>query len=165
MPADVVPAPPAAPSPRGAPTVSNAQTQALQLLPAVLELLETSPLHFMHTVSYLFDRVYPSLLNGQFRLLVRDGKPLAFVNWAWLSDAGSEKFSVYGHHLEPGDWQSGPNLWFAEIVVRDGMMQPLIRDLLRNVFPAGTRGRWVRVGPSGEVKGVGEIRMPGPARQ
>jgi len=139
-----------------------AHAHALKVLPAVLELLETSPLHYLHGVEFLFNRIFPSLLNGQFRLLVKEGKPVAFVNWAWLSDAVSEKFSHYGHQLGPTDWRGGDNLWFVEIVARDGMMQPLIRDLQHAVFTPGTRGRWVRVGPSGELKGVGEIRMPGP---
>jgi cytolysin-activating lysine-acyltransferase len=144
-------------------TDPQALQQALRLMPPVLELLETSPLHYLHTVQFLFDRIFPSLVNGQFRLLMRQGRPMAFVNWAWLSDELSDKFSVYGQNLGPGDWNCGPNLWFAEIVVRDGMMHALIRDLQRNVFPRGTRARWVRVGPSGEVRGVGEVRMPGKA--
>ena len=142
---------------------TKALERAIRLLPPILELFETSPLHFLHTVQFLFDRIYPSLLNRQFRLLMRGNKPVAFVNWAWLSDEISERFAVYGHHLEPGDWNSGNNLWFGEIVVRDGMMHALIRDLQHNVFPPGTRARWVRVGPSGEVRGVGEVRMPGQA--
>ena len=142
-------------------SLAPAHARALKLFPPILELLETSPLHYLHGVEFLFNRIFPSLLNGQFRLLAKEGKPLAFVNWAWLNDELSEKFSHYGHQLGPNDWAGGKNLWFVEIVVRDGMMQTLIRDLQHNVFPPGTRGRWVRVGPSGELKGVGEIRMPG----
>lgn len=143
------------------PPDAAAVKRALGLLPPVLELFETSPLHYLHDVGFLFDRIFPSLLNGQFRLLAARDRPLAFVNWAWLSDELSEKFSVYGHHLGPDDWASGPNLWFVEIVVREGMMHSLLRDLQHQVFEPGTRARWIRVGPSGEVRGVGEVRMPG----
>ena len=49
-----------------------------------------------------------------------------------------------------------------EIVARDGMMSALVRDL-QKIFPPGTHARWMRIGPSGEVQGIGEVRMPGKA--
>lgn len=135
--------------------------EALALLPDVLELFETSPLHFLHPVGVLFDRVFPSLLNGQYRLLRRDGRPAAFVNWAWLSPEIGARFAASVYHLRQAEWNCGADLWFCEIVAREGMMYPLMRALQHDVFPPGTHGRWLRVGPAGEPYGVGEVRMPG----
>jgi cytolysin-activating lysine-acyltransferase len=144
---------------------AKALSRAIGLLPAILELCESSPLHCLHPVGVLFDRIFQSLLNRQYRLLARNGKPVAFVNWAWLSPALAAQFEQDHVTFKPEEWRSGPELWFCEIVVREGMMPVLIRDLQHGVFAPGTRARWLRIGPSGEVQGVGEVRMPGPAVQ
>ena len=138
----------------------KALAKAIALLPAIFELFESSPLHFIHPVKTIFDQIFPSLLNGQFRLLVKHGRPLAFVNWAWLSDEAAARFAATRQPVSGADWRSGPNLWCCEIVVRDGAMSDLLWDLRRNVFPAGTRLRWLRIGPSGELLGTGDFRIP-----
>jgi len=144
------------------PLAPEALQRALQVYPAVLALFESSPLHFLQSVQMFFDRVFPSLLNGQFRLLVQDGRPLSFVNWAWLSPEISAQLLAGRNAIAPDEWQSGPDLWFMEIVARDGLTPALVRDL-QKIFPPGTRARWMRIGPSGEVQGIGEVRMPGRA--
>jgi hemolysin-activating ACP:hemolysin acyltransferase len=136
--------------------------KAIAMLAPVLELYETSPLHYIQPVQMFFDRVFPSLLNGQFRLLAKGGTPQSFVNWAWLSPELSAELVAGRPAIAPDQWSSGPELWFMEIVARDGRTADVVRDLL-GVFPPGTRARWMRVGPSGEVQGVGEVRMPGKA--
>jgi hemolysin-activating ACP:hemolysin acyltransferase len=134
--------------------------KALQLLAPVLELYESSPLHFIQPVQMLFDRVFPSLLNGQFRLLAKGGKAQSFVNWARVTPAISAELLAGRPAIAPDQWASGPDLWFMEIVARDGVLGAAIRDV-RGQFPPGTRARWLRIGPSGEVQGAGEVRMPG----
>jgi cytolysin-activating lysine-acyltransferase len=134
--------------------------KAVGLLAKVLELYEGSPLHFVQPVSMLFDRVFPSLLNGQFRLLMKGERPLSFVNWAWLTPELGAQLVAGLPAIAPDQWNSGKELWFMEIVARDGLTAGVVRDL-RGVFPPGTRARWMRIGPSGEVQGVGQVRMPG----
>jgi hemolysin-activating ACP:hemolysin acyltransferase len=133
--------------------------RAVGLLAPVLELYESSPLHFIQPVQVLFDRVFPSLLNGQFRLLAKNGRPQSFMNWAWITPQLSAAILAGRPAIGPDQWQSGKELWFMEIVARDGMLAAAIRDV-HTQFPSGTRARWMRIGPSGEVQGVGEVRMP-----
>lgn len=147
------PAPPSSPDAR-------VLARAIAMLPPIFELFETSPLHFIHPVQTLFDQIFPSLVNGQFRLLVKDGRPLAFVNWAWLSEQAAARYAATRHPVAGPDWRSGPELWFCEIVVRDGAMPDLLADLRRNIFPPGTRLHWLRIGVSGEVQGIGNFRIP-----
>jgi hemolysin-activating ACP:hemolysin acyltransferase len=136
--------------------------RALGLLAAVLDLYESSPLHFIQPVQMMFDRIFPSLLNGQYRLLMKGERPLSFVNWAWLTPELSQQLLDGRAAIAPDQWTGGRELWFMEIVARDGMMPSLVRDL-QSVFPPGTHARWLRIGPSGEVQGIGEVRMPGKA--
>ena len=138
---------------------SHDLARALRLLAPVLELYESSPLHFIQPVQMLFDRVFPSLLNGQFRLLVKNGRPQSFLNWAWLTPQLSAELLAGRPAIGPDEWQSGNELWFMEIVAREGTLDAAIRDAQAQ-FPPGTRARWMRIGPSGEVQGVGEVRMP-----
>ena len=98
----------------------------------VLELLEASPLHYLHGVEFLFNRIFPSLLNGQFRLLMKEDKPLAFVNWAWLNDKVSEEFSHYGHQL-------GPDVGVE--VGGDAYVHPHVEEHGAALRP-GRAGRW-----------------------
>jgi len=151
---------PAPDEPKAPEPGARAIARAIAVLPPILELYESSPLHFIHPVQVLFDQLFPSLVNGQFRLLVKDAKPLAFVNWAWLSEAAATRYSETRHPVAPADWRSGPNLWCCEIVTREGAMPDLVRDLRHNVFAAGTRLRWLRIGPSGELQGIGDFRIP-----
>ncbi|MFO1318244.1 MAG: toxin-activating lysine-acyltransferase [Burkholderiales bacterium] len=132
--------------------------RALAILPDVLTLFESSPLHFLHPVHILFDRVMPSLLNGQHRLLREGDTPVAFVNWAWLSPAVGEQFGGGRYQLRRDQWACGPDLWFCEIVARDGRMGRLIESLDGDPIGPGVRARWLRVGPSGDIHGVGEFR-------
>lgn len=139
---------------------ARAIARALSVLPHVFELYETSPLHFVHPVNVLFDQLFPSLVNGQFRLLMKGGTPHAFVNWAWLSDEAARRYVTLRHPVPAGEWRSGPNLWCCEIVARPGAMADLLLDLGRNVLARGTRLRWLRIGLSGELQGIGDFRIP-----
>lgn len=139
---------------------SRAIARAIGVLPAILELYESSPLHFIHPVNVLFDQLFPSLINGQFRLLVKAGTPVAFVNWAWLSDEAGRRYVTTRHPVSAAEWRSGPHLWCCEIVTRPGAMADLLSDLRSHVFPRGTRLRWLRIGLSGELLGIGDFRIP-----
>ncbi len=142
------------------PTDARAIARALSVLPQVLALYETSPLHFVHPVNVLFDQLFPSLVNGQFRLLMKGGAPYAFVNWAWLSDEAAQRYVTLRHPVPASQWRSGPNLWCCEIVARPGAMGDLLMDLGRNVLARGTRLCWLRIGLSGELQGIGRFRIP-----
>lgn len=132
--------------------------RALALLPSVLALCDRSPLHFLHPAHVLFDRIFPSLMNGQYRLLGTPEDPTAFVNWAWLSPEVGERFATGEYHLRRDEWHCGPELWFCEILTLNGQMGELIQALDGDPIRPGVRARWLRIGPSGDLHGIGEFR-------
>jgi hemolysin-activating ACP:hemolysin acyltransferase len=82
------------------------------------------------------------------------------VNWAWLSAEAADRYAATRHPVGADEWRSGPNLWCCEIVTRPGAMPDLLSDLRSHVFPPGTRLRWLRIGLSGELLGIGDFRIP-----
>lgn len=139
--------------------------EAIAVLAKVLALCERSPLHFLYPAHVLFDRIFHSLINGQFRLLEEAGRPSAFVNWAWLSPEVGTRFATGRYHLRREEWRCGPDLWFCEIVAGEGSMGRIIEALDGDPIAPGVRARWLRIGPSGDLHGVGEFRTRRPSAE
>ena len=109
----------------------------------ILALAERSPVQSQYPLAVFRVRIFPSLWNGQYLLLRKQGKACAFVNWAWLSDSLSEHYQKTQCYIEPQLWCSGNNLWFMEIMGAE-YLQDLVHQL-RNVIPAGTLAKWHEV--------------------
>ena len=112
----------------------------------LLTLFNASCLHQRYTVQDICRRVLPSLESGQYVYCeTTDGQPVAFVNWAFVSDRALEELLNASREILPTDWQSGPNLFFPEFLAPFGNCRPFIRHLRRNFFHPGVIG-WSQKG-------------------
>lgn len=67
--------------------------------------------------SALDDVVLPAILLKQFRLIRKDGAPVAFISWATVSDEiKSALDSGEKEKLAADEWRTGPNLIIVECV-------------------------------------------------
>lgn len=130
--------------------------EMLQVMGGVLFLTQFSELHQRYPVTVLTDRIMPSILLNQFRYHRRGVTPLAFVNWAWLSE-DVEKRYLETYSLAPEDWTSGDRLWFLEILAPNGYGVDLMFEL-RNFFPEGTVAHAVYVNPDGTFRRIQKFR-------
>lgn len=108
----------------------------------------------------------PAIELGQFRLYgADDGRPLAFVTWALMSEAAEARHRANaagdGEAINARqDWRSGDRLWFMDFVAPFGHARAVAADLRRNVFP-NRSARGVRMARDGDVKKLGAWRSAG----
>lgn len=133
---------------------SGAATQApapqpINPLAAALTLLLASPQHRHLFLADLEWRLLPAIAAGQFRLITKDGRPLAFVTWAFLSDEIRERLKTAMNQpggaasgagrLKPEEWRSGKHHVIVDFV------SPFITDeeekkrMLASVFGGGKK--------------------------
>lgn len=101
----------------------------------VMLLTRHSPLHLLYSVAEWQQRIVTSLLLNQFRYYeTKNGKPIAFCNWALLSDKNLKELISGQRDINPDDWQSGDNLFFPEMIAPYGHARLISTDLRRNIF-------------------------------
>ena len=108
-----------------APSAETPGPQPVNPLAAALTLLLASPPHRHLFIADLEWRLLPAIAAGQFRLITKDNRPLAFVTWAFLSDeikarlqeAMKQPGGASGAgRLKPEEWRSGKNHVIVDFV-------------------------------------------------
>jgi len=94
--------------------------ELIQLLGHLYWLATHSRPHAGYTLAEFQRRFIPSIRLNQFRIYFRRGVPIAFANWAWLSDEAHKRYRTARYELRPQDWNSGRNLWFPELIAPFG---------------------------------------------
>ena len=118
-------------------------------------LMLQSNLHHRYVMGDLVDRIMPSLLCDQYRYYERNGQPIGFCNWAWLTDDVEAQVRTGDYVLKPNEWVGGKNLWFMEFIAPFDHGSLIVRDLRRNIFPKGTPVKALRIDPkTGQLRGV-----------
>lgn len=106
-----------------------------QVFGEVAWLFARSPLHYEMPVRKLEQWAFPPIVLQQFRLYRREGRPVAFFSWAFLSEAVEKKYALSPQSLEPGEWRSGERLWIIDFIAPFGDTARVMRDLRETVFP------------------------------
>jgi cytolysin-activating lysine-acyltransferase len=119
-------------------------SQWMNDLGAIMYLVDEAKVQRQYPLAVLRARIFPSLWHRQYHLLWKEGLPVAFVNWAWLSDSLAMRYKDTQCYLEPNDWKSGANLWFMEILYSADHLNALIADL-RHIIPPATEAHWHEV--------------------
>ena len=126
--AETLKASPSAPQSDAAPGEAQSGTpgpQPVNPLAAAITLLLASPPHRHLFIADLEWRLLPAIASGQFRLITKDNRPLAFVTWAFLSDeikerlknaVGQDGGSSGAGRLKPEEWRSGKNHVIVDFV-------------------------------------------------
>ncbi|CNH22729.1 cytolysin-activating lysine-acyltransferase rtxC [Yersinia frederiksenii] len=105
------------------------------IIGGVMLLTRHSPLHLLYSVSEWQQRIVTSLLLNQFRYYeTKNGKPIAFCNWALLSNDNLAALISGERDININDWQSGDNLFFPEMIAPYGHARLIATDLRRNIF-------------------------------
>ena len=88
-----------------------------------------------HTlISELEWRVLPALMLDQAKLYLKDEAPVAFVSWARLNDAATQRYKTTPHQLTMNDWASGEQIWLVDVLTPFGGAQDVLKDLREKVF-------------------------------
>lgn len=118
---------------------------SIKIMGAVVWMMQSSPLHRNYSVEMLLKRVGPALQKNQFRYYEDPQRgPIAFCNWAFLSDSAFDQIITTGRDPEAHEWASGKNLYFVEMIAPFGHCRRVVRDLREAVFPKDQRGFAIR---------------------
>ncbi len=124
-----------------------------QIFGEIVWLFSRSELHSNWSLSSLQQWILPAMMHNQFRIYRRNGLPIGYVSWAFLSEEVEKQYVFSSNHqLQPHQWQSGDRGWVIDFISPDGDAKKIIRDMQRNIFP-NTEGRALRVKP-GSSEGV-----------
>lgn len=94
-----------------------------------------SPLHEHWTVELQRHFIVPPVTLGQYELLERDGRPVAYASWAWVSPEVEIGYIANASHLPLSAWTSGERLWFVDWVAPFGKQDSLaLRSRLARRF-------------------------------
>jgi cytolysin-activating lysine-acyltransferase len=113
------------------------------LLGEITWLMSRSPLHREWPIGSINQWAAPALLTKQFRLFKSNGKPVAYVSWAYLSEEVESQYLKNTGNLKPDQWQSGDQLWSIDFIVEPGFVRSVFSDL-RNTTFANSIGKSMR---------------------
>lgn len=116
----------------------------LEVLGEMCWLYSQSNIHRDWPVASIQRWLLPAILTRQMRVYRKNGKPHAFVTWAYLSKEVEESFVMNTASLQPKDWKSGDRIWLIDWVAPFGGTHEMTRDLKHNVFPNDV-GRFLRM--------------------
>ncbi|MDR6394775.1 toxin-activating lysine-acyltransferase [Herbaspirillum seropedicae] len=120
----------------------------------ILALAQRSKVQAHYPLAILRARVFPSLWTQQYLILRKQGKAVAFINWAWLSEELSERYRDSQCYIGPEQWTSGHCLWFMEMLGSEYLRELLLA--LRKTIPRNTLAHWHEIreidGQSGRVR-------------
>lgn len=131
----------------GAPA-QQGSIEKMTLVGCAAFLMMNTPTHKHVFISDLEWCVIPPIALGQFHLWRRQGVPVGFASWAFLSEAAEARVRSGSLRLAPDDWNSGDRLWLIDFLMPFGGQQEGMMDL-RNRVLAGKKVMTVQRSPDG----------------
>ncbi len=114
---------------------SPSSPQPFEPLGKIAWLWMNSPLHRPWTVDLQRHFILPPVMLGQYELLEREGMPVAYASWAWVSHEVELAYIRNASRLPLDAWHSGQRLWFVDWVAPFGKQDSLtLRSRLARRF-------------------------------
>ena len=88
--------------------------------------------------------VLPALSAKQYRVFHREGRPTAYVSWAWLTKEAEEAYIRKTNSLDPKAWSAGDRGWIIDFIAPFGDAKSVARFLKNDLFKDSV-GRSLRV--------------------
>lgn len=109
--------------------------QIQKIIGGVMLLSQHSPLHRRYLVAEWRQRIIPALELNQFCYYEDDdGNPIAFCNWAFLSESTRNELLSGIREISLSDWRSGQHIFIPEMIAPFGHGRAIVNDLRRRVF-------------------------------
>src|SRR5574343_1498135 len=110
-----------------------------KLIGEIASLMISSDLHITYKLKDIRDIFMPAVDANQFRIYHnKEGYPVGFICWAFLSDEVDKLYGEGKYKLKPQDWNSGENGWIIELIAPFGHGKQIISELRRKIFPNKT---------------------------
>lgn len=119
----------------------------INVLSSAIGLMIASPRHRHLFLADLEWVLLPPLALKQFRLFTKDGRPVAFATWAFVSEEVAARLEAGAGKLKPSEWKSGDKCWIVELVAPFGGKEEFL-SYLRTKMLEGHEARFVEERPS-----------------
>lgn len=132
-----------------------------------LELLSHSPYHRKKQVGeYFRAEVLPAVRTGQVKFyLSREGRPVAMISWAWITEAAEQEIHTTGRALKQDEWRCGDRMFINDWISPHVDARIHVRDMMWNVFPDIDYATSIRRKADGSVRRVNRWRRGSATRQ
>ncbi len=107
----------------------------------VVWLMSQSPIHKQFLIGDLEWLVMPALLTRQFRMFRHEGKPVAVVLYAFLSEEAEARIEGGAPSMRPADWKSGERAWIIQVIAPFGQPEAFAKETCETVL----KGRPVKM--------------------
>ena len=104
-------------------------SQERHMLGNVFWLFNCSALHRRYSVEIMLQYILPALKLKQYLYYEQFNKPVAFCNWAFVSDEVLQLSMNGNYRLGPNQWSSGDNLFFPEFIAPFGHCRKMVKHL------------------------------------
>ena len=109
--------------------------QIQHMIGGVILLSQYSPLHRRYVMTEWQQRIMPAFELNQFCYYEDAQKrPVAFCNWAFLSEQNRDELLSGEREIEQQDWRSGQHIFIPEMIAPFGHGREVVQDLRRRVF-------------------------------
>lgn len=109
-----------------------------------------SKLHADWSTRLMMRNLIPPVSLGQFEILEKDGLPVAYVSWAFLSPEAELRYINSPSQIKLEDWTSGDRMWFIDYVSPFSVRHTVeLKSILRDRFDHRF-ARSLRVTPGSE---------------
>jgi cytolysin-activating lysine-acyltransferase len=96
--------------------LANGPSDRFPVLGKIAWVWMNSPLHVSWTVDLLARFILPAIESNQYMLIERDGYPVAYCSWAFLTKTAEFKYMVDPSDIHVDEWVGGDRLWFVDWV-------------------------------------------------
>jgi cytolysin-activating lysine-acyltransferase len=118
------------------------------VLGEIVWLMSQSPVHKQLPMADLEWLVMPAILLRQFRLFYHEGKPVAAVLYAFVSDEVERRIESGAPSMQPGDWKSGERAWIVQVIAPFGQAEAFAKETCNTAL----KGRDVKMQVQGRGK-------------
>lgn len=108
---------------------------AAAMLWGVTWLASQSPAHKHLFIADLEWLILPPVQLKQFRLWENEGRPVAFISWAYIGEEVEGRLKEGTNKLRPNDWKSGDSVVIMDIIAPFGGAKNMLAQLKEQVFP------------------------------
>jgi cytolysin-activating lysine-acyltransferase len=112
-----------------------------KVLGEIVWLMSQSPVHKQFPIADLEWLVMPPILLRQFRLFYHEGKPVAAVLYAFVSEEVGRRIEGGAPSMQPGDWKSGERAWIVKVIAPFGQAEAFAKETCETVL----KGRDVKM--------------------
>jgi len=119
----------------------------------IYSLYKSFPRYLDHTYEDVLEHILPSIELGQYRIHYENNIPIAFTNWAFLSEKAEQRFMKTAE-LNPEDYCSGMIPWAIDLVCCGNArnVMKLNKQYFTKLLGYNKPVKWLRVSDDETIK-------------